>query len=103
MNAYEKAIEYFKEEVNEFKGNNKTVRLAAIDALEKQIPKKAIKKEYSENNGEDYYDYGYDFSCPCCDNSVGTWSNEFEDWAYENLTYCNNCGQKLDWSDETND
>ncbi len=54
----------------------------AIEALEKQIPKKPLNKTM-EYNG----DYG---ECPCCGRCVSDF--------YE-LTRCKTCGQALDWSD----
>ena len=54
----------------------------AIQALEKQIPKKP--RFYAHN----YY-------CSVCDSLIG--NNEFE---WKRFKYCDNCGQKLDWSDE---
>ena len=50
----------------------------AIQALEKQIPKKP--------NTDDRYVM---YICPCCNDFVKVSHN-----------YCQNCGQKLDWSDE---
>lgn len=50
-----------------------------LDAIEKQIPKKAYKHK------EDYY------VCPNCDCQI-TWQ-----W-FE--SYCEHCGQAIDWSDE---
>ena len=47
----------------------------AVEALEKQIPKKPKNRE-----GTTY------FYCPCCDSN-----NIYE--------YCGECGQALDWSD----
>ena len=54
--------------------------LVAIEALEKQIPKKP--RFYAHN----YY-------CSVCDSLVG--NNEFE---WQRFKYCDTCGQKLDWS-----
>ena len=54
----------------------------AINALEKQIPKKP--RFYTHN----YY-------CSVCDNLVG--NNEFE---WRRFKYCDTCGQRLDWSEE---
>lgn len=51
----------------------------AIQALEKQIPKKP--RFYAHN----YY-------CSVCDNLVG--NNEFE---WRRFKYCDTCGQRLDW------
>lgn len=51
----------------------------AVDALEKQIPK---KPDFTEDK---------EFAlCPCC-NGKGLLDKQ---------KYCDNCGQKLDWSDE---
>ena len=50
----------------------------AIKALEKQIPK---KPDFTEDK---------EFAlCPCC-NGKGLFNKQ---------KYCDNCGQKLDWSD----
>ena len=52
--------------------------LIAIEALEKQIPK---KPDFIEDK---------EFAlCPCC-NGKGLFNKQ---------KYCDNCGQKLDWSD----
>ena len=51
----------------------------AVQALEKQIPK---KPDFTEDK---------EFAlCPCC-NGKGLLDKQ---------KYCDNCGQKLDWSDE---
>lgn len=51
----------------------------AINALEKQIPKKPIFTEDKQ------------FAlCPCCDMKG----------LIDKQKYCDDCGQKLDWSDE---
>ena len=58
----------------------------AIQALEKQIPKKAVK------------DGKWSYKCPCCGECAETdCGDAFYDYR---LDYCNGCGQKLDWSDE---
>ena len=54
----------------------------AIQALEKQIPKKPVF-------------YTHDYYCSVCNSLVG--NNEFE---WKRFKYCDTCGQKLDWSDE---
>lgn len=57
----------------------------AIQALEKQIPKKVVK------DGEQSY------KCPCCGGCAKTETGDsFIDYR---LDYCDGCGQKLDWSD----
>ncbi len=55
----------------------------AIEALEKQIPKKPISL------GEDIdRDVG---QCPNCKDIIDT---------YEDYKYCSDCGQAIDWRDE---
>ena len=59
--------------------NRKMYAELAINALEKQIPK---KPDFTEDK---------EFAlCPCC-NGKGLLNKQ---------KYCDNCGQKLDWSDE---
>ena len=55
----------------------RTAEEFAINALEKQIPKKIAK---------------YDV-CPVCNNNQST------TWYYVGSSYCEICGQKLDWSE----
>ena len=57
----------------------------AIQALEKQIPKKPVK---SENQVVRYANTYY---CPIC--NLGITGTNIAKWCYH-------CGQKLDWSDE---
>lgn len=62
-----------------------------INALEKQIPKKATAKITQSG-----YDIYFDLRCPICGAVVGT----FEEGVNEYFSkYCDNCGQALDWSD----
>ena len=56
----------------------------AIEALEKQIPKKPI-------NQSEEYDRTYG-NCPCCGEMVVDYPDDFR--------VCSNCGQRLDWSEE---
>lgn len=76
----------------------------AIEALEKQIPKKVIpfkrmahdfQNDFCKHSG--YYcehiktfnhEYQYtDYKCPCCDKRVSDGTPK----------YCDSCGQALDW------
>ena len=77
--------------------NNKTAKRVseakkiAIQALEKQIPKKPIMKQYFENLEDEY------LCCPKCGEILT------DIIPADNKTfyfYCMNCGQKFDWSDE---
>ena len=70
--------------------NNTKILQIAINALEKQIPKKPIPIDYKKymdvvNNA---ISLRGGFWCPNCKKVVRSGS------------YCNDCGQKLDWSDE---
>lgn len=60
----------------------------AIDALEKQIPKKVIFSSDGYADGNPVYDLA---ECPKCgftfEDGDGCWES----------TYCPNCGQRLDW------
>lgn len=57
----------------------------AVEALEKQIPKKLIAKGDGYADGSMVYD---SFYCPSCDHRME--EDEVED-------YCPNCGQKICW------
>ena len=68
----------------------------AINALEKQIPKKVVRVKLRPTQ------WGSGVHCPVCESEQtqtefftvdGTEPNE-------KITWCSDCGQKLDWSDE---
>ena len=63
----------------------------AVSALEKQIPKKPIMKQYFEDLEDEY------LCCPTCGeiltDRIPADNNTF-------YFHCMNCGQKFDWSDE---
>lgn len=64
----------------------------AIEALEKQIPKKpTFEGDGFDENGNITYDT---WICPCC-------GGEYE-VDYDDHKYCPWCGQMIDWSDKTN-
>ena len=84
---YEEAIEYITERyvtmsmcltLDECTKHNKAISMA-IEALEKQIPKKP-------------YDTVH---CPLCKIEV-----ELQPIDAEEVTYCLHCGQAIDWSDD---
>ena len=81
----------------------------AISALEKQIPKKPILKngesrsfvDYEDGHGEYKVTEWQDWVCPICGWFVGqryNWSQNHSHYQRK-CNYCNECGQKLDWSD----
>ena len=63
----------------------------AIQALEKQMPKKPIMKQYFEDMEEEY------LCCPTCGEILtDRIPMDNKDFYF----HCLNCGQKLNWSDE---
>lgn len=58
----------------------------AIEALEKQLPKKLVEYHYEEPGEEPYIKYGCGNGC----RMQPTRSSK----------YCNQCGQRIDWSEE---
>lgn len=61
---------------------------AAISALEKQIPKVAEHED------------GVWSICPCCGGSV---CNDTEHAVNREVSYCEHCGQAIDWENSTFD
>lgn len=57
----------------------------AIEALEKQMPKKPIIRET-----EDYFGYAKYVLCPNC---------KEVDFNFEQPCFCKNCGQAIDWGE----
>ena len=65
----------------------------AIQALEKQIPKKAtLEGDGYAPDGKFVLD---EWICPCCETRYEV--------DYDDYDYCPNCGQKLDWEDGDDD
>ena len=85
------AIKYAKENILAYTSEMAEFKVLAVEALEKQIPKKP--KEY-----EDKF-----YACPICRNVLlhkwKKYNTELMDKS-NGLPYCLNCGQKLDWSDK---
>lgn len=76
---------FFQKQDNSYLESDIEVYCAAIEALEKQLPKKV------ENwNGQ--------ASCPRCKRLFGNMEDVkmFRDWDSD---CCNHCGQRLDWSE----
>lgn len=57
----------------------------ALEALQKQIPKKVV--EYGK----------YGFKCPCCNEDLGLEKEEILIYDMIPPKHCDNCGQMLDW------
>ena len=66
----------------------------AINALEKQIPKKIVRVKLRPT------EWGSGFRCPECE--AEQTATEFFGYGKSDnkITFCWGCGQKLDWSDE---
>ena len=88
MNEQEaiKRLKYEKPS-KEYQGNLNKAIDKAIEALEKQIPKKIIENRWIYTK----CDCGHEFSVHHGD---GYYSIPYE----EKTNYCPDCGQKLDWS-----
>lgn len=63
----------------------------AINALEKQIAKRPIMKQYFEGLEEEYL---------CCPTCGGILTDRIPADNKTFYFYCMNCGQKFDWGDE---
>ena len=88
------AIKFAKETILAYTSEMAEFKALAIEALERQIPKKP--KEY-----EDKF-----YACPICRNVLlhkwKKYNTELMDKS-NGLPYCLNCGQKLDWSDDNDE
>ena len=79
----------------------------AIEALEKQIPKKPILKSRTEvihlNKGDEPHEWKeikrQDWVCPACGCFVGQGHNAFQIKPHDQrkYNYCNECGQAINW------
>lgn len=85
--TYEEAIRHFKSlqkrYTTEHNGKMCEKVATAIEALEKQIPKKLIGTE--------------EFTGGCCPNCQKYIDNVFR---FDDFKFCQFCGQAIDWSDE---
>ena len=88
--TYEEAIKHFKSlqkrYTKEHNGRMCEKVNLALEALEKQIPKKPLIRKT-----EDYFGYVEYIICPNC---------EKVDFGYERPCFCRLCGQAIDWSDD---
>ena len=85
----EEAIEFFKGELEGGKCSEHCIQCnaneLALQALEKQIPKKPIKSDRQEIR------YTLTYDCPTC-------GKQFTGTGFAD--YCYHCGQNLDWGDD---
>lgn len=68
-----------------------SAKLMAIEALEKQIPKKPTNLVSKLLIGQ-----GWTYKCPTCLSACG--ENRYHPEVTCDDVYCSQCGQKLDWS-----
>lgn len=97
MNEAE-AIEWQKSFNKTYKGFPNGVDVAcdlAIQALEKQIPKKVVRIKLRPS------EWGSEYRCPICESELIPTEFFTADGTEpdEKITWCPGCGQKLDWSD----
>ena len=64
----------------------------AIEALEKQLPKKPKEMKY-----ELLIEYGWKYACPTCGCACG--ENMYHYDVTKDDMFCTQCGQLLDWSE----
>nr|DAG05084.1 MAG TPA: zinc-ribbon domain protein [Siphoviridae sp. ctuy39] len=67
-------------------------RQTAIEALEKQLPKKPKEMKY-----ELLIEYGWKYACPTCGCACG--ENMYHYDVTKDDMFCTQCGQLLDWSE----
>ena len=99
MTESEKLIENEAEAIECLKSNKPTSGYLmlqesidmAIQALEKQMPKKPIRHTAWEN-----------FKCPACGSTeIVQYDTEYREYDKDcKFEYCSDCGQHLDWGDE---
>lgn len=78
---------FFQKQDNSYLESDIEVYCTAIEALEKQLPKKVkMRTEYRDLNDELICYKGF---CPSCGNVVDSYRNKS----------CNHCTQMLDWSE----
>lgn len=85
----EQAIAHFKEQLEIFGGEHHEAMKVAIEALEKQIPKKPIKQKMKIKDCIDQIRFFEKTVCPSCGKGMHC------DWKF-----CFECGQDIDWSEE---
>jgi hypothetical protein len=116
--TFEEATEQLKTMKNTFAeqtGFNEEACDIAIAAIEKQIPLKPVLKNgkslihahYADGHGEFAIQKWQDWVCPVCGWFVGQRYNRFRSGRephphdQRKSDWCNECGQKIDWSDHS--
>lgn len=86
----EQAIAHFKEQIEIFGGEHHEAMKVAIEALEKQIPK---KPKYIKVQNTSFTKAHSRCVCPICNERVDDDGRGYEQ------PYCMECGQALDWGE----
>lgn len=87
----QKAFEIIKDEMPYESGVINEALNMVENAVEKQIPKKLKVEKVGR--------FGLALLCPSCENQVAMiWDSVLRKGKYKQ-SYCDNCGQALDWSD----
>lgn len=67
----------------------------AFESIEKQIPKKIVRVKLRPT------EWGSEYRCPVCESELIPieFFNDDGTEPYEKISWCSDCGQKLDWGD----
>ena len=86
----EDAIKYAKENILAYTSEMAEFKALAIDAIEKQIPKKPIKTKIATlNKSPEAVSWESIHCCPRCESNLAP---EYK--------YCPQCGLEIDWSED---
>lgn len=61
-------------------------------AIEKDIAEEPLEQPYADKK----FNCGIDCLCPNCEEMVGVYSKNLDEWVYQNK-HCSECGQKINW------
>ena len=96
MNKYQEALDYAKKHLDSKQDLEKVGVLQEL--VDKATPLKP-QKEYVQ-----YVVDGTYYSCPCCGYLIDKFcimqDNNYKKIVITTSSYCSNCGQAIDWSDE---
>ena len=87
----DEAIKFAKENILVYTSEMAEFKALAIDAIEKQIPKKPIKwtKIATLNKSPEAISWESTYCCPRCESNLAS-----------QYKYCPQCGLMIDWSDD---
>ena len=87
----DEAIKFAKENILAYTSEMAEFKVLAIDAIEKQIPKKPIKwtKIATLNKSPEAISWESTYCCPRCESNLAP-----------QYKYCPQCGLEIDWSDD---